>query len=66
MRHTHHKLVQPVDRNYICKCGFRYHRDGVGAINILRKYQGLLEQPVVAAMAPPSYIRYSDIPVALA
>lgn len=55
-----------VDRNYICKCGFRYHRDGVGAINILRKYQGLLGQPVVAAMAPPSYIRYSDIPVALA
>ncbi|RKU38554.1 hypothetical protein C6496_05655 [Candidatus Poribacteria bacterium] len=57
---------KPVDRNYVCKCGFRYHRDGVGAINIRRKYQGLLGQPVVAAMAPPSYIRYSDIPVALA
>ena len=57
---------KPVNRNYICKCGFMYHRDGVGAINILRKYQGLLGQPVAAAMAPPSYIRYSDVPVALA
>ncbi len=57
---------KPVDRNYICKCGFRYHRDGVGAINIRQKYLGLLGQPVVAFMATPSYIRLKDIPVALA
>jgi len=32
---------RPQNRNYECKkCGFRYHRDGVGAINIYRKYTG--------------------------
>ncbi|MDE0009823.1 MAG: transposase [Candidatus Poribacteria bacterium] len=40
-------------RSYTCKCGFQYHRDGVGAINIRRKYLGCLGAPVVAAMAPP-------------
>ena len=25
---------KPNNRNYTCKCGFKYHRDGVGAINI--------------------------------
>ena len=38
------------------KCGWVYHRDGVGAINIRRKYLGSF--PVVGAMAPPIGIRY--------
>ncbi|GAB6137978.1 RNA-guided endonuclease TnpB family protein [Halanaerobaculum tunisiense] len=30
---------KPKNRNYKCKeCGFEYHRDGVGAINIWKKY----------------------------
>ena len=33
------------------------HRDGVGAINIRKKYQGCLGTPVEAAMAPPVGIR---------
>ena len=61
---------RPNNRDYICKCGFKYHRDGVGAINILRKYQGCLGDPVVAAMgsarmAPPLGFRL-EVPVALA
>ena len=61
---------KPNNRDYTCKCGFQYHRDGVGAINILRKYQGCLGDPVVAAMgstrmAPPLGFRL-EVPVALA
>ena len=44
---------KPSNRNYTCKCGFTYHRDGVGAINIRQKYLGCLGNPVAAAMAPP-------------
>ena len=44
---------KPSDRNYTCKCGFKYHRDGVGAINIRQKYLDRLGDPVVADMAPP-------------
>ena len=44
---------KPTNRNYTCKCGFQYHRDGVGAINIRQKYLGHLGVPVVADMAPP-------------
>ena len=60
---------KPNNRDYACKCGFRYHRDGVGAINIFRKYQGCLGDPVVAAMgssrmAPPLGFRL-EVPVAL-
>ena len=44
---------KPTTRNYTCKCGFQYHRDGVGAINIREKYLDRLGDPVVAAMAPP-------------
>jgi len=29
---------KPQSRNYSCGCGFKYHRDGVGAINIFKKY----------------------------
>ena len=61
---------KPNNREYTCKCGFKYHRDGVGAINILRKYQGCFGDPVVAAMgssrmAPPLGFRL-EVPVALA
>ncbi|MDE0009497.1 MAG: transposase [Candidatus Poribacteria bacterium] len=48
---------KPNSRRYTCKCGFYYHRDGVGAINIRRKYLGCLGNPVVAAMAPPVGLR---------
>ena len=45
-------------RNYSCGCGFNYHRDGVGAINILRKYRG--EGHVLGVMASPFSMRYSS------
>lgn len=32
------KRHKPQNRNYKCSCGFKYHRDSVGAINILKKY----------------------------
>ncbi len=38
------------------KCGWTYHRDGVGAVNIRQKYLG--QFPVVGAMAPPTGIRF--------
>ena len=38
------------------KCGWTYHRDGVGSINIRQKYLG--QFPVVGAMAPPTGIRF--------
>ena len=39
---------KPTNRNYGCPCGFKYHRDGVGAINIREKYLGRFGDPVVA------------------
>ena len=49
---------KPRNRNYRCKsCGFAYHRDGVGAINIRKKYLGQIAVPVAAAMIPPRGIR---------
>jgi len=49
---------KPENRNYECsKCGFRYHRDGVGAINIYKKYTG--ENPlVVGRLACPTGVRF--------
>jgi len=38
------------------KCGWTYHRDGVGSINIRRKYLG--QFPVVGVMAPPTGLRF--------
>ena len=32
------KRHKPNNRNYICQCGFSYHRDSIAAINIYRKY----------------------------
>jgi putative transposase len=48
---------KPNNRNYSCACGFRYHRDGVGAMNILKKYRG--EDHVVGVMASPFSMRYT-------
>ena len=41
---------KPTNRNYTCACGLKYHRDGVGAINIRQKYLGHFGIPVVADM----------------
>ena len=59
---------KPRNRNYTCSCGFRYHRDGVGAINIRAKYLGHFGVPVVAEMdfvrmTPPLGFRLK-VPVA--
>ena len=43
---------KPNTRNYTCECGFKYHRDGVGAINIRQKYLGHFGVPVVAEKVP--------------
>lgn len=48
---------KPHDRVYACSvCGFRFHRDGVGAMNIRRKYLGV--SPVVGVMASPMGVRW--------
>ena len=48
---------KPTGRMYHCPCGFSYHRDGVGALNIRNKY---LEEntPVVGVMASPIGMRW--------
>ena len=61
---------KPTNRNYSCGCGFAYHRDGVGAINIRRKYLGHFGVPVVAEMGSPRMTQplgfRLEVPVALA
>jgi putative transposase len=53
------KKHKPSNRNYICPfCGFQYHRDGVGAINIRQKQMYKEYAPVVGDMTPPVGIRY--------
>jgi putative transposase len=52
----HHK---PKGREYQCRCGFQYHRDGVGAWNIRAKYLGNFGTPVAGAMASPIGVRYA-------
>jgi putative transposase len=48
---------RPSGRVFVCPaCGFRFHRDGVGAINIRRRYLDL--GPVVGAMASPTGVRW--------
>ena len=50
---------KPTNRNYKCNhCGFQYHRDGVGAINIWNKVSGFLLSPVVGVMASPIGVRF--------
>ncbi|ADQ39824.1 transposase, IS605 OrfB family [Caldicellulosiruptor acetigenus I77R1B] len=49
---------KPENRNYECRsCGFKYHRDGVGAINIYRKYTGEMLL-VVGLLACPTGVRF--------
>ena len=49
---------KPANRNYHCNhCGFEYHRDGVGAINIWNKVSGQ-SSPVVGVMASPIGVRF--------
>jgi putative transposase len=48
---------KPSGREYRCRCGFRYHRDGVGSWNIRQKYLDC--GPVVGAMASPVGVRFS-------
>lgn len=52
------KRHKPNSRVYKCSCGFKFHRDGVGAINIRKKYLGLMEVPVVGVMAAPIGLRF--------
>ena len=50
---------KPSDRNFRCPvCSFEYHRDGVGAINIYRKYTGC--GLVVVGLAPAVGVRYNS------
>lgn len=52
------KRHKPKNCNYRCgHCGFEYHRDGVGSINIRRKYLGD-STPVVGLMASPVGVRF--------
>ena len=56
-----HRRKSPTQgRHFHCgTCGFRYHRDGVGAMNIRYKYREEFGVPhVVAAMAPATGIRF--------
>ena len=55
---------KPTNRNYTCPCGYTYHRDGVGAINIRQKYLDCLGNPVVADMARPLGFRL-EVPCCL-
>ncbi len=57
----HRKKSSPTGRNFSCrKCGYRAHRDGVGAMNIRYKYRGEFGVPhVVAEMAPATGIRFA-------
>jgi putative transposase len=50
------KRNKPKGRGHRCGCGFRFHRDGVGAINLRRTYLGL--GPVVGVMASPIGLRF--------
>ena len=50
---------KPHNRNYHCNaCGFKYHRDGVGAMNIWNKVSGFLFNPVVGEMATPVGVKF--------
>ncbi len=62
----HVRKSKPQGRVFHCthkRCGFTWHRDGVGSINIRRKYLGL--GPVVGDMAPPIGMRY-ELPAGVA
>jgi putative transposase len=50
---------KPRGREYRCKCGFVYHRDGVGCWNIRAKYLGDFGRSVVAPMARATGLRFA-------
>jgi putative transposase len=54
------KKHKPHGRLYKCRsCGFKFDRDGVGAINIRKKYLGCLGIPVVGeSWCPPVGVRF--------
>jgi len=59
----HKRKSSPSGRVFTCtkkECKWQYQRDGVGAINIRRKYLGL--GPVVGDMAPPTGMRFRHHP----
>ena len=56
---------KPKNRNYVCSvCGFSYHRDGVGAINLFRRYMRKVSGSYdfklsVDGLTRPRGVRYS-------
>lgn len=56
----HRRKSSVQGRTFSCrKCGFPFHRDGVGAMNIRYKYREEFGVPhVVGGMAPPTGMRY--------
>ena len=52
------KQHKPKNRFYKCSCGFQFHRDAVGSLNIRRKYLGCMNLPVVGVMASPIGVRF--------
>ena len=53
------RKVKRTNRNYHCNhCGFAYHRDGVGAINLYNKVSGFILSPVVGVMVSPIGVRF--------
>lgn len=58
------KRHKPSNRNFRCpSCGFSYHRDGIGAINIRKKYtRGTLDKSsrLEGVLASPVGVRYSS------
>ncbi len=51
---------KPSNRNYHCKqCNFKYHRDGIGAINIHKKVSGVINTPVSRDPGSPLGVRFN-------
>ena len=51
---------KPSNRNYHCQeCDFKYHRDGVGAINIHNKVSGVKNTPVSRDIGSPLGVRFN-------
>ena len=51
---------KPTNRNYHCpKCGLKYHRDGVGAINLFNKVSGVKNTLVSRDVGSPLGVRFN-------
>ncbi len=51
---------KPSNRNYHCsQCDFKYHRDGVGAINIHNKVSGVTNTPVSRDPGSPLGVKFN-------